>query len=98
MAFNLRPMGEGVVIEPSEGEDVTRGGILVPETAKENPQRGTILAVGAGRRDENGTLIKMDVKVDDKVLYAKFAGAEIKVNARKMLILKETDILAIVTD
>ncbi len=98
MAFNLRPLGDRVVIEPSEGEDVTPGGILVPETAKEKPQRGTILAVGAGRRDENGTLIKMDVKVDDKVLYAKFAGAEIKVNARKMLILKETDILAIVTD
>jgi chaperonin GroES len=98
MAFNLRPLGDRVVIEPSEGEDVTPGGILVPETAKEKPQRGTILAVGAGRRDENGKLIKMDVKVDDKVLYTKYAGAEIKVNARKVLILKESDILAVVTD
>ena len=86
------------MIEPSEGEDVTPGGILLPETAKEKPQRGTILAVGAGRRDENGKLIKMDVKVDDKVLYAKYTGAEIKIDARKMLILKETDILAVVTD
>jgi chaperonin GroES len=98
MAFNLRPLGDRVVIEPSEGEDVTAGGIFVPETAKEKPQRGVVLAVGAGRRDENGTLITMDVKVDDKVLYAKYAGTEIKVNAKKVLILKETDIFAIVTD
>lgn len=98
MALNLRPLGDRVVIEPSEGEDVTTGGILLPETAKEKPQRGIIVAVGAGRRDENGKLIKMDVKIDDKVLYAKYAGAEIKVNARKVLILKETDILAVVTD
>jgi chaperonin GroES len=98
MALNLRPLGDRVVIEPSEGEDVTTGGILLPETAKENPQRGIIVAVGAGRRDENGKLITMDVKVDDKVLYAKYAGAEIKVDARKVLILKETDILAVVTD
>jgi chaperonin GroES len=98
MALNLRPLGDRVVIEPSEGEDVTTGGILLPETAKEKPQRGIIVAVGAGRRDENGKLITMDVKVDDKVLYAKYAGAEIKVDARKVLILKETDILAVVTD
>jgi chaperonin GroES len=98
MAFNLRPLGDRVVIEPSEGEDVTPGGILMPETAKEKPQRGLVVAVGAGRRDENGKLITMDVKVDDKVLYAKYAGTEIKVNAKKVLIVKETDILAIVTD
>ena len=95
MALNLLPLGDRVVIEPSEGEDVTPGGILVPETAQEKPQRGTILAVGRGRRDENGKRIKMDVKIDDKVLYAKYAGVEIKVNAKKVLILKETDILAI---
>jgi chaperonin GroES len=98
MSLNLRPLGDRVVIEPSEGEDVTAGGILLPETAKEKPQQGIIVAVGTGRRDENGKLIKMDVKVDDKVLYAKYAGAEIKINAKKVLILKETDILAVVTD
>jgi chaperonin GroES len=98
MAFNLRPLGDRVVIEPSEGEDVTPGGILVPETAKEKPQRGLVVAVGVGRRDENGTLITMDVKVDDRVLYAKYSGTEIKINAKKVLILKESDILAIVTD
>ena len=98
MALNLRPLGDRVVIEPSEGEDVTTGGILLPETAKEKPQQGMVVAVGAGRRAENGKLITMDVKVDDKVLYARYAGAELKVNAKKVLIVKETDILAIVTD
>jgi len=98
MALNLRPLGDRVVIEPSEGEDVTAGGILLPETAQEKPQRGTIVAVGAGLRDENGKLITMDVKVDDKVIYAKYAGAELKVNAKKVLILKATDILAVVID
>ena len=98
MALNLRPLGDRVVVEPSEGEDVTAGGILLPETAKEKPQQGTIVAVGAGRRDDSGKLVVMDVKVDDKVLYARYSGTEIKVNNKKLLILKETDILAIVTD
>ena len=92
----LRPLGDRVVIEPSEGEDVTTGGILLPETAKEKPQQGTIIAVGNGRRDDDGKLIAMDVKMNDKVLYAKYAGTEIKLNGKKVLILKESDILAIV--
>ena len=96
MALNLRPLGDRVVIEPSEGEEVTAGGILLPETAKEKPQEGTIIAIGTGRRDENGKLIAMDVKDGDKVLYAKYAGTEIKLNGKKVLILKETDILAVV--
>jgi len=96
MAFNLRPLADRVVVEPSEGEEVTTGGILLPETAKEKPQQGTILATGPGRRDENGKLIDLDVKVDDKVLYAKYAGTEIKVDGKKLLILKESDILAVV--
>ncbi len=96
MALNLRPLGDRVVVEPSEGEDVTAGGILLPETAKEKPQQGTIVAVGAGRRDDKGKLVTMDVKVDDKVLYAKYSGSEIKINNKKLLILKETDILAVV--
>jgi chaperonin GroES len=96
MALNLRPLGDRVVIEPSEGEEQTAGGILLPETAKEKPQQGTILAVGPGRRDDSGKLIKMDVEVNDKVLYAKYAGTEIKVEGKKVLILKESDILAVV--
>ena len=97
MALNLRPLGDRVVVEPSEGEEVTTGGILLPETAKEKPQQGTVLAVGTGRRDDNGKLIEMDVKVNDKVLYAKYAGTEIKVDGKKLLILKESDVLAIVS-
>ena len=96
MALNLRPLADRVVIEPSEGEEVTTGGILLPETAKEKPQQGTIVAAGPGRRDDDGKLIKMDVKVDDKVLYAKYAGTEIKIDGKKLLILKESDILAVV--
>ncbi len=96
MALNLRPLADRVVIEPSEGEEQTPTGIFLPETAKEKPQQGTILAVGPGRRDDAGKLIVMDVKVSDKVLYAKYAGTEIKVEGKKLLILKESDILAVV--
>ena len=93
--LNLRPLGDRVIVEPSEGEEVTAGGILLPETAKEKPQQGTIVAVGPGRRDDSGKLIALDVKADDKVLYAKYAGTEIKINGQKVLILKESDILAV---
>ncbi len=96
MALNLRPLADRVVIEPSEGEEQTPTGIFLPETAKEKPQQGTILAVGPGRRDDSGKLIPMDVKANDKVLYAKYAGTEIKVDGKKLLILKESDILAVV--
>jgi chaperonin GroES len=96
MALNLRPLGDRVIVEPSEGDEQTPGGILLPETAKEKPQQGTILAVGPGRRDDDGDIIAMDVKVDDKVLYAKYAGTEIKLDGKKVLILKESDILAVV--
>src|SRR5260370_41951594 len=97
MALNLRPLGDRVVIEPNEGEEVTTGGILLPETAKEKPQQGTIVAIGAGRRDDDRKLGPMDVKVDEKGLYGKDAGTEVKLDGKKVLILKENDILAIVT-
>jgi chaperonin GroES len=96
--MNLRPLADRVVIKPSEGEEQTASGILLPETAKEKPQQGKIIAVGNGRRDEDGELIPMDVKVDDTVLYAKYAGTEIKINGEKLLILKESDILAVVNN
>lgn len=98
MAVNLRPLGDRVVIEPIEGDEVTMGGILLPETAKEKPQQGTILAAGTGRRDDKGKRVVMDVKVDDKVLFARYSGTEIKLSGKKVLILKESDILAVVTD
>ncbi|MBZ0287137.1 MAG: co-chaperone GroES [Anaerolineae bacterium] len=94
--MNLRPLGDRVVIEPVEQEDTFAGGQLVlPETAKEKPQQGMILAVGAGRRDEDGERIEMDVKVGDRVLFAKYAGTEIKMDGKKLLILKESDILGV---
>jgi chaperonin GroES len=92
----LKPLGDRVVIEPSDREERTASGIILPETAKEKPQEGTIVAVGPGRRDDDGKVIPMDVKEDDVVLFAKYAGTEIKIGDKKLLILKETDILAIV--
>ena len=96
MAFNLKPLGSRVVIEPLESEDVTAGGIVLPETAKEKPQKGKVLSVGAGDKDESGKRIAMDVKAGDTVLFAKYAGTEIKVDGKKLLILRESDLLAIV--
>lgn len=96
MSINLKPLGSRVVVEPSEQEEITAGGIVLPETAKEKPQRGTVLAVGPGDRDDNGKYIAMDVKVNDVVLFAKYSGTEIKVDGKKLLILRESDLLAIV--
>ena len=96
MAFNFKPLGSRVVVEPIEQEDVTAGGIVLPETAKEKPQKGKVLSVGAGDRDDNGKRIAMDVKVGDTVLFAKYAGTEIKVDGKKLFILRESDLLAIV--
>ena len=96
MAFNLKPLGSRVVLEPIEQEDVTLGGIVLPETAKEKPQRGKVLSTGPGDRDESGKRIVMDVKAGDTVLFAKYSGTEIKIDGKKLLILRESDILAIV--
>ncbi len=94
--LKLKPLGGRVIVEPIEQEEMTSGGIILPETAKEKPQEGKILAAGPGDRDEDGERIAMDVKVGDKVLYAKYSGTEVKVDGKKLLILRETDILAIV--
>jgi chaperonin GroES len=97
MALKLRPLADRVVVEPLEQEETFAGGQLVlPETAKEKPQQGKVLAVGDGRLDENGQRIPLDVKVDDKVLYARYGGTEVKIDGKKLLILKESDILAVV--
>jgi chaperonin GroES len=94
--LKLKPLADRVVIEPSDREERTPSGIILPETAKEKPQEGKIIATGPGRRDEDGKLIPMDVKEGDIVLFAKYAGTEIKIEDKKLLILKESDILAIV--
>ena len=94
--MKLKPLGNRVVIEPMEEEDITSGGIVLPETAKEKPQKGTVKAVGPGERDDSGKRIEMDVKEGDTVLFAKYAGTEIKVEGKKILILRESDLLAII--
>jgi chaperonin GroES len=97
MALNMRPLGDRLIVEPIEQDEMIAGGKLVlPETAKEKPQQGNVLAIGSGRRDEDGKRIEMDVKLGDKVLFAKYAGTEIKLDGKKLLIMKESDILAIV--
>jgi len=94
--MNLKPLADRLVVEPIEQEEVTAGGIILPETAKEKPQQGKVIAAGPGRTDEDGERIAMEVSVGDKVLYAKYSGTEIKLDGKKVLILRETDILAIV--
>jgi len=94
MAISLKPLGNRVVIEPIEQEEVTAGGIVLPETAKEKPQKGNVLSVGPGERDDNGKYIPMDVAVGDVVLFAKYSGTEIKIDGKKVLILRDADILA----
>ena len=94
--MKLKPLGGRVIVEPIEQEEMTAGGIILPETAKEKPQEGKILAAGPGDRNEGGDRIAMEVKVGDKVLYAKYSGTEVKVEGKKLLILRESDILAIV--
>jgi chaperonin GroES len=96
MYNNLKPLGNRVVVEPIEQEEVTAGGIVLPETAKEKPQKGKVLSVGPGERDEEGKRIPLDVKEGDTVLFAKYAGTEIKIDNKKLLILRESDLLAIV--
>jgi chaperonin GroES len=96
MSISLKPLGNRVVVEPIEQEEVTAGGIVLPETAKEKPQKGTVLSVGPGDRNDKGERIPMDVTTGDTILFAKYSGTEIKLDGKKLLILRESDILAIV--
>ena len=94
----LRPLGDRVVVQPTAREEMTKSGIVLPDTAKEKPQEGTILAAGPGRILDDGKREAMDVKKGDKVLYAKYAGTEFKVEGDELLIVSQKDILAIVED
>jgi chaperonin GroES len=94
--LKLKPLGGRVIVEPIEQEEMTAGGIILPETAKEKPQEGKILAAGPGDRDEDGERIPMEVQIGDKVLYAKYSGTEVKMDGKKLLILRESDILAVI--
>ncbi len=95
-ATKLRPLGDRVVIEPTPREDMTKSGIVLPDTAKEKPQEGTVLAVGPGRILDDGKREQIDVKKGDKVLYAKYAGTEFKLEGEELLIVSQKDILAVV--
>jgi chaperonin GroES len=97
-AVKLQPLGDRVVVQPAEREETTKSGIVIPDTAKEKPQRGSIIAVGKGRRDDDGERIPMDVSVGDTVLFAKYAGTEFKFEDEEYLILSEKDILSKVDD
>ncbi|MBA2299725.1 MAG: co-chaperone GroES [Chloroflexi bacterium] len=95
-ATKLRPLGDRVVIEPTPREDMTKSGIVLPDTAKEKPQEGKVIAVGPGAFDNDGKRMAIDVKNGDKVLYAKYAGTEFKLDGEELLIVSQKDILAIV--
>ena len=94
----LRPLGDRVVVEPSPHDEMTKSGILIPDTVKEKPQEGTILAIGPGRILDDGKREQIDVKKGDKVLYAKYAGTEFKIDDVNLLIVSQKDILAVVAD
>lgn len=94
MDATLKPLGDRVIVEPIEKEEMTAGGIYVPETAKEKPQEGKVLAVGPGRLLDDGSRSEMEVKAGDRVIFSKYAGTEFKLNDTKVLILSERDILA----
>ncbi len=95
-ATQLKPLGDRLVIKPAGREETTKSGIVLPDTAKEKPQRGTIVAAGDGRRDDAGKRIELDVKVGDEVLFAKYAGTEFKLEDEDLLILSEKDVLAVI--
>ncbi len=94
MAVNLEPMADRVIVKPIEKEEVTKGGLVIPDTAKERPQEGEVIAVGPGRLSEDGKRIPIDVKKGDRVIYAKFGGTELKYDDVDYLVLRESDILA----
>ena len=93
---NIQPIGDRVVVKPTPKEEVTRSGIVIPDTAKEKPQEGTVIAVGSGRLLDNGDRAALDVREGDRVLFAKYGGTEFKLDGEEYLVLKENDILAVI--
>ena len=94
--LNLKPLADRVIVKPAEAEEMTKGGIFLPDTAKEKPIEGTIVAVGPGKLSDDGKLVKLEVKVGDKILYGKYSGTEVTVDGEQYLIMRESDIFAIV--
>jgi chaperonin GroES len=94
--MEFRPLHDRVVVKRLEGEETTKGGIIIPDTAKEKPQEGKVIAVGPGGRDENGKLTPLDLKAGDRVLFGKWSGTEVKIGDEELLIMKESDLLGVV--
>ena len=94
--MKFRPLHDRVVLKRIEGEEKTKGGIIIPDTAKEKPQEGEVVAAGPGSRDESGKLIALDVKAGDRVLFGKWSGTEVKIDGEELLIMKESDIMGII--
>ena len=94
--MNLKPLHDRIIVKPSEPEEVTKGGIIIPDTAKEKPQEGKVIAVGPGKVNDEGKKIALDVKAGDKILFGKYSGTEIKIDGVEHLIMREDDILAII--
>jgi chaperonin GroES len=97
MASKIRPVGDRVVVKPAEKEEVTKSGIVIPDTVKEKPQEGTIIAIGSGKINEKGDRTPLEVKEGDRVLFAKYGGTEFKFEGEDLLVLRESDILAVLT-
>ena len=95
--MNFRPLGDRVVVKRIDEESKTKGGIIIPDTAKEKPQEGEVVAVGPGARDENGKLTALDVKAGDRVLFGKWSGTEVRIDGEDLLIMKESDIMGVLT-
>ena len=96
--MKFRPLHDRVVVKRIEAEEKTTGGIIIPDTAKEKPSQGEVVAVGPGGRDESGELISIDVQVGDRVLFGKWSGTEVKIDGQELLIMKESDIMGVLTD
>ena len=96
MASKLKPVGDRVVVKAAAKEEMTKSGLIIPDTAKEKPQEGTVIAVGAGKLNDNGERVALEVKEGDRVLFAKYGGTEFKLEGDDLLVLRETDILAII--
>ena len=96
--MSFRPLGDRVLVKRVEEESKTRGGIIIPDTAKEKPSQGEIIAVGPGGRDDNGKLIPIDLKVGDRVLFGKWSGTEVKIDGQELLIMKESDIMGVLDE
>lgn len=96
MALNIKPLADRVLVEPAAAEEKTAFGIIIPDTAKEKPQKGQVVAIGEGKTADNGTVVKPQVKVGDTVLYGKYSGTEITVEGKEYLIMRESDIFAVI--